>query len=181
MTNVQPTRSVGLLLASSLDGAIGDGASLLWHLSEDLIRFKALTMGHSCIMGRKTLLSIGRVLPGRQMVVMSKKSNSLCHAYQNGELPDYFHQCHWADSPQQAISLCDWPDPVWVIGGAEIYHVMEGFAHFIERTEVDGHWPEAQARFEINLNYWMLVESGDWQISASGLRYRYQRFERMGD
>ncbi|MFM7178888.1 MAG: dihydrofolate reductase [Bacteroidota bacterium] len=172
------SRSVGLLLASSLEGAIGDGNDLLWKLPEDLSRFKALTMGHSCIMGRKTLLSIGRALPGRQMVVMSRQANLSENSRAAVEEPAYFRQCFWAGSPREALALCSEADPVWVIGGAEIYRVMEEHADFIERTEVEGLWPEAQARFPLDPNRWTLVNFGEWLTSSSGLRFRYQRLER---
>jgi len=178
MNSPSPSRSVGLLLASSLDGAIGDGNDLLWKLPEDLSRFKALTMGHSCIMGRKTLLSIGRALPGRQMVVMSRQASFLDNAISATDVPGYFRQCLWAGSPQEALALCSEVGPVWVIGGAEIYRVMEEHAHFIERTEVEGLWPVAQARFPLDPKRWVLVKSGEWLTSSSGLRFRYQRLER---
>lgn len=171
-------RFVGLLLASSTDGAIGDGHSLLWNLPEDLSRFKTLTMGHSCILGRKTLLSIGRALPGRQMVVMSRQGNP-CNLEQDGsDLPSYFRQCLWAGSPQEAMELCQEPDPVWIIGGADIYRVMEEYADFMDRTEVEGLWPDARARFTIDSHRWILLNSGEWQTSSSGLRFRHQRFVR---
>ncbi|MFM8318092.1 MAG: dihydrofolate reductase, partial [Bacteroidota bacterium] len=132
----------------------------------------------SCIMGRKTLLSIGRALPGRQMVVMSREANLSENFRAAVEEPAYFRQCLWARSPREALALCSEADPVWVIGGAEIYRVMEEHAHFIERTEVEGLWPEAQARFPLDPNRWTMVNSGEWLTSSSGLRFRYQRLER---
>jgi hypothetical protein len=55
---------------------------------------------------------------------------------------------------------------------------MDKFAHFIDRTEVEGLWPDASARFAIDTGRWNLVNSGEWQQSSSGLRFRHQRFER---
>ncbi len=112
------------------------------------------------------------------MVVMSKQSILLENAVDSVDAPAYFYQCLWAGSPQEALAFCSLPDPVWVIGGAEIYSVMEEHAHFIDRTEVEGLWPEAQARFVIDAKRWKLVNSGEWMTSTSGLRYRYQRLER---
>jgi dihydrofolate reductase len=168
---------LGLLLASSSDGAIGDGQGLLWHLPEDLARFKALTMGHSCLLGRVTLYSIGRSLPGRQMVVLSRKQsgeNAPVHAPESNP----YKECLWAGDLESALALCSRPKPIWVVGGAEIYRLLEDRADFVERTEVEGLWPEARARFELNAERWTLVREDPWQTSRSGLRYRYLRYER---
>jgi len=129
-------------------------------------------------MGRKTLLSIGRALPGREMVVMSRQGNHRANAIAEADGPAYFRQCLWAASPEEALALCSQVDPVWVIGGAEIYCVMEKYAHFIDRTEVEGLWPTAKARFAIDPGRWTPVNTGDWMTSSSGLRFRYQRWER---
>ena len=65
---------VNLIWAQARGGVIGADGGLPWHLPEDLKRFKALTTGTSMIMGRKTFDSLGRLLPGRQHIVLSRKS-----------------------------------------------------------------------------------------------------------
>ena len=66
---------ISIIVAIAQDNAIGRKNSLLWHISEDLKYFKKVTMGHPVIMGRKTFESIGRPLPGRKNIVVSKSGN----------------------------------------------------------------------------------------------------------
>ena len=84
---------------------IGANGRLPWHLSSDLKRFKALTMGHHIIMGRKTFESIGRILPGRTSVVITRKPGFRLE----GALV--------ASSLDQALALAASDDEVFVIGG----------------------------------------------------------------
>ncbi len=65
---------ISLIVAVSANGIIGRGGELPWHLSDDLKRFKQLTLGKPIVMGRKTFESIGRALPGRQNIVLTKQS-----------------------------------------------------------------------------------------------------------
>ena len=65
---------ISIIVAVAENGVIGRGGKLPWHLSADLRRFKRLTMGHTIMMGRKTWESIGRPLPGRRMVVISRQT-----------------------------------------------------------------------------------------------------------
>ena len=65
---------ISIIAAVAENGVIGRGGQLPWHLSADLQRFKRLTMGHTIIMGRKTWESIGRPLPGRRMVVVTRQT-----------------------------------------------------------------------------------------------------------
>ena len=64
---------ISIIVAVAENGVIGRGGELPWHLSDDLRRFKQLTMGHTIIMGRRTWESIGRPLPGRRMIVVSRQ------------------------------------------------------------------------------------------------------------
>lgn len=100
---------VSIIAAVARNGVIGRNNHLPWHLPEDLKRFRALTMGHHVVMGRKTWESIGRVLPGRTMVVVSRD-------------PSYRAAgCLTAGSLEAGIGLCGDDPEVFVIGGAEIY------------------------------------------------------------
>jgi dihydrofolate reductase len=100
---------LSLIVAMSENRVIGREGALPWRLSDDLRRFKNLTMGHHLLMGRKTFESIGRLLPGRTSVVISRQSDlNACGALV-------------APSLQQAIQRAEHDDEVFVIGGAEIY------------------------------------------------------------
>jgi dihydrofolate reductase len=100
---------LSLIVAMSENRVIGRGGQLPWRLSADLRRFKQLTMGHHIVMGRKTWESIGRPLPGRTSLVISRDP-----AYQ-------------ADGAQivsdlrQAFQAADGDDEVFIIGGGQIY------------------------------------------------------------
>jgi dihydrofolate reductase len=103
---------VSLIIAVAKNGVIGRDGELPWRLSADLQRFKALTMGHHLIMGRKTFESLGRVLPGRTSIVITRNTSYTPPA---GVLV--------AHSLPAALELAAGDDEVFVIGGAEIYHL----------------------------------------------------------
>ena len=88
---------------------IGANGAIPWHLPEELKRFKSLTMGHHIIMGRKTWESIGRLLPGRTTVIVTRQ-------------PGYrVPGAIVAHSLDEAIAACGDDDEIFVIGGAELY------------------------------------------------------------
>lgn len=100
--------SISLIVAMAKNRTIGIDNTLPWRCPEDLKHFKALTMGHHMIMGRKTFDSIGKPLPGRTTVVVTR----------NPELK--IEGCVMAHSLQEAIAACE-GDEIFVVGGAEIY------------------------------------------------------------
>lgn len=101
--------SLSVIAAIARNGAIGLDNTLPWHLTEDLKRFKSLTMGHHIIMGRKTYESLGRLLPGRTTVIVTRNP-----AYQvEGALT--------ATSLEAAVALCENDSEPFMIGGAELY------------------------------------------------------------
>ncbi len=98
-----------IIAAMAANRVIGRGNSIPWHLPEELQWFKATTMGHVLIMGRKTHESIGRPLPGRRTIVISRNPQL--------SLPG----CRTVQSLQQALDLCPDQDKVFIAGGAQIY------------------------------------------------------------
>ena len=114
---------VTIVVARAANGVIGKDGGLPWHLPDDLRRFKALTTGTSMVMGRKTFDSLGRLLPGRQHIVLTRDSGWAA------EGADVAH-----DVPQ-ALSLAREPR-VSVIGGAEIIRLFDTIADRVELTEV---------------------------------------------
>ena len=100
---------ISIIVAIARNGVIGNGNALIWRIAEDLRRFKALTTGHPVIMGRKTYESIGRPLPNRTNVVVTRRK-------------DYRPEgCLVAGSLEQAVGLFDPSEEIFIIGGAQIY------------------------------------------------------------
>jgi len=115
-----------LVVAVGRNGCIGKGGALPWRLPEDLKRFKAITLGHAVIMGRKTHESIGRALPGRRNIVVTRGAPSL---------PDGVERARSLDA---AIALARTTDPEpMVIGGGEIYRESMALATHLHVTRVD--------------------------------------------
>ncbi len=126
------------------NGVIGRDNALPWRLPADLARFKQLTMGHHLIMGRKTWESIGRVLPGRTMVVLSSRPDFA--------VPGVLH----ARSIEQALALCG-EDEVFVAGGAEVFRQLLPRATRLCMTLVDADIP-GDIRFpEFDESTWSLT------------------------
>ena len=115
---------VSLVVAVSRNGVIGKDGGLPWRLPDDLARFKALTMGRAIVMGRVTYESIGRALPGRQNIVISRK-------------PFSAPGCIGAESLTDALARVERRDECFVIGGAQIYAAALPIATRIHLTEVD--------------------------------------------
>ncbi|WP_078056895.1 dihydrofolate reductase [Corynebacterium bouchesdurhonense] len=117
---------LGAIWAQSLDGVIGDGESMPWHLPEDLRHFKEVTMGHPIIMGRNTWQSLPkRPLPGRANHVLSSR--------EPGE---------WSDGAYVSPDLPDLEADAWIIGGGQLYEstIDEGvsFTHLAPPTDLRG-------------------------------------------
>lgn len=117
---------ISLLVAMDEARGIGKAGKLPWRLSSDLKRFRELTMGHHIIVGRKTFDSIGKALPGRNMIIVTRDE---------GLKPD---GCMTARSVEAAIALARerGETEVLVCGGAEIYARALGAAHRIYLTQV---------------------------------------------
>lgn len=117
---------VSMIVAMDERMGIGKNNQLPWHLSDDLKRFKALTMGHHIVMGRKTYESIGRLLPGRTMIVVTRN-----HGYEEeGVLV--------ANSLTGALELAEKSkeNEVFIVGGAEIFSQTMPLADKIYLTRV---------------------------------------------
>lgn len=131
------------VVAIADDGTIGgpDG-KLPWHLPDDLRRFRGVTMGHAIIMGRKTFESIGKALPRRRTIVVSRTPPASAEAPVNVE---------WATSPAEAMWMAlDTDDEPRVVGGAEIYYALWPFVTNVLLTEVRRTYDElgdARTRF----------------------------------
>ncbi len=134
---------VSLIAAVSKNGVIGQDQKLPWNLPEDLKRFKEITYGAPVILGRKTYESIGRLLPGRKNIIVTRSQDRL--------VPDAW----LASSLEQALELAGDVPEVFVLGGGEIYRLALPIADRLYITEVDVRitgdttfpdWPELRLR-----------------------------------
>jgi dihydrofolate reductase len=127
--------STALVLIAALDrsGAIGKGNALPWHLPEDMKRFKALTLGKPVLMGRRTAESIGRALPKRTNLVLTR----------SGRVP--FESMRAVASLDEALALAD--GELAVIGGGEVYALALPLATRMHLTRVDTEVDGADAFF----------------------------------
>lgn len=137
---------LSIIVAIARNGIIGSGNSLIWHISEDLRRFKAITSGHPVVMGRKTFESIGRALPGRTNVVITRQSSFLAEG------------CTVVHSLEEALALFPESEEVFVLGGGEIYAQAFPRAQRFYLTEVDADY-EGDTRFpDWDRSQWLLTE-----------------------
>ncbi len=164
---------VTIVVARARGGVIGADNGLPWQLPEDLRHFRATTMGHPIVMGRKTFESIGKPLPGRRTIVVSRD-------------PRWSRRdCESATTLRDAIALAGHPGPdpsiatdeVFVVGGAQLYREAIALAQRAIVTEIDldvagdAHFPELDA------SQWR-IESRSERQSENGLRYTIVDYRR---
>ena len=154
---------MNLVLVAALDRAraIGRGNELPWRLPDDLKRFKALTLGHPVLMGRKTAQSLGRALPGRINLVLTR----------SGQVP--FEGMQAVASLDEAIA-CSAGSTLRVIGGGELYALALPRADRMHLTHVDTEVADADAFFPaFDPNEW-LVESRDARAADGRHAHAYE-------
>lgn len=117
---------LSLLVAMASNRVIGVEGKLPWHVPSDLKRFKALTMGHHIVMGRKTFESIGRLLPGRTSVIVTRQRG---YAVPGAIV---------AHSLDEAVRACAGDSEVFVIGGGQLYAEALPHADRIYLTQIEG-------------------------------------------
>ncbi len=126
---------ITLIAAVARNGVIGNGPDIPWHLPEDFAFFKRTTMGHVLVMGRRTFESIGRALPGRRTIVVTRN-----RFWQHADV-------EVAHSFAEALTLAGPADEVFVCGGGQLYDEAMPWAHRLLITEVflepegDVHFP----------------------------------------
>ena len=136
---------ISVIVAVAQDGVIGGGNTLLWHISEDLRRFKSITMGHPVIMGRRTFESVGRPLPGRTNVVVSRRE-------------DYTPEgVTVVRSLEEAFALFPQEEEIFVTGGGQIYAQAMPLADKLYLTTVEKDY-DGDTRFpDWNRDEWRQV------------------------
>lgn len=159
---------LSIVVAISENNAIGKNNQLLWHLPADLKHFKELTSGHPIIMGRKTYDSIGRPLPNRRNIVITRQSGL---TIPNVEV---------VLSLKEAISICKAENEVFLIGGAEIYKQALAFTNTIYLTKVHQNY-EADVFFpELKENEWKEIAKEYHQADEkNNVAYTFSTLERL--
>ncbi|WP_107851280.1 type 3 dihydrofolate reductase [Oceanimonas marisflavi] len=155
--------TLSMIVAMTRDGVIGRDNDMPWHLPADLAYFKQTTLGKPVVMGRNTHESIGRPLPGRRNVIVSR---SLAEAPAGTEL---------VSSPEAALTLLANAEEVMVMGGGQLYAALLPKASRLYITRIDAsidgdtHFPA------INENEWRLVSE---EVRAADERNEYDcRFQ----
>ena len=139
----------------SSNRAIGLDGQMPWHLSADLKRFKHITMGHPIIMGRLTFEAIGKPLPGRTNIIVSRN-------------PAYKPEgCIVVDSVEAAINhACSLSDEVFVIGGATLYEATLPIADTLYITQINQEFEGDTFFPDVDRNHWIEVEREDVAYDA---------------
>lgn len=140
MTTPDPKLEIQIVVAVAENGVIGREGGMPWRLSTDLKRFKAITMGRPVIMGRKTFRSIGKALPGRTNIIITRDDTFSADGVQVANTVES------ALSLGQTIARREGSDAVCVIGGGEIYRQALEFADRVFLTHVDVA-PDGDTRF----------------------------------
>jgi dihydrofolate reductase len=158
---------ISIIVAVSEDWGIGKNNELLWHISEDLKRFKRLTTGNSIIMGKRTWESLPRKpLPGRKNIVLTdnpaEKIENAITAY----------------SIEDAIGKCEKGEEIFIIGGGSIYKQFMPVAdrlyitHVHKKAAADIYFPE------IDLKLWKITEKEEFKSGENSIPYTYAIYER---
>ncbi len=159
---------ISLIVAAAANGVIGSQGELPWRLSGDLRHFRELTMGKPIVMGRKTWESIGKPLPGRQNIVITRRSDL--------DAPG----CDVVASKEQALEAAGAADEIMVIGGSQVYDLFLQDADRIYLTrvhaEVDG-----DTHFATPGDDWRLVtDERHAADERNEFDYSFRLYERTG-
>ncbi|MEN8776797.1 MAG: dihydrofolate reductase [Polaribacter sp.] len=163
---------ITIIAAIAKNNALGKNNDLIWHLPADLKRFKKVTTGHHILMGRNTFESIGRPLPNRTTIIITKNENYV----QEG--------CLIANSVEQAIKMAHEDDQIFIIGGAQVYEyaMKHDFADALDITLVH-HEFDADVFFpEIDSSIWKRVEREDFIADEKNkFDYSFIRYKKIAN
>jgi len=155
---------LSVIAALARHRVIGRDNDLPWHLPEDLKRFRSLTMGHHIVMGRKTYESLGRLLPGRTTVIVTRN-------------PEYVVPgAIVVHSLQQAIDACGDDPEIFLIGGAELYQQSLELAGRMYLTEIDAEFAGDAFFPDFSQETWHET-SRESHVSAEGLPFSYVTYD----
>jgi dihydrofolate reductase len=154
---------ISIIVAVSEDWGIGKDNDLLWHISEDLKRFRRLTTGNTIIMGKKTWESLPRrPLPGRKNVVLTDNPKEIIE----GSVTAY--------SIEDALSKCGREEEIFIIGGGSIYRQFMPLADRLYITHVHTKAPADIFFPEIDLSIWEVAEKEEFKnVDSQSVPYTY--------
>lgn len=159
--------NLSIIVAIAENNAIGKDNQLLWHLPADLKHFKEITIGHTIIMGRKTYDSIGKPLPNRRSIVITRNASLVIPGVEV------------VTSLVNAIELCKPDEEVFIIGGAEIYQQSLAYATYIYLTRVHQKYDADTFFPEINPSEWEELSSITYQADEKNeVAYTFSTLER---
>ena len=161
---------VSLVAALGTGGEIGHRGAIPWHIGEDFKNFKKITMNHCILMGRKTFQSIGRCLPGRTTIVMTRRASSP------------HEDALTAKSPAHALRLARErkETELFVVGGGEIYRPFLPLAGrmYLSRVDYSG---MADTFFpDFDRKEWSIVESKNYDATGNSPAWKFELWERGG-
>ena len=160
---------LSIIVAKARNNVIGKDNKLIWHIPEDLKRFKNLTTGHTIIMGRKTFESLGRVLPERKHIVFSQNPDFKV----NDENVEIVH------SMLQIQAYIESDEEVFVIGGSMIYNLLMPYVKKIYVTQINQDFDGDTVFPRINEDIWKVSEkSSELKDENSKLSYEFITYER---
>jgi dihydrofolate reductase len=158
---------ISLIVAMASNRAIGLNNKMPWHLSADLKKFKKITMGAPILMGRKTYESIGRPLPGRTNIIISRNQS-----YSQAG-------CLVFNDIDQALASCGDAKEVFVIGGSDFYQSMLPVADTLYLTQIHQEFPGDTFFPEIDPEQWTEVEREDIQDDPDvAFNYSFLKLEK---
>lgn len=150
---------------------IGFNGDLIWHIKEDLKRFKRLTMGHPVIMGRKTRESLPKALPGRTNIVITR--NTGYHAADS-------LIAHSLEEALEIAKKAEGADKIFIIGGGQIYEEAFPLLDSLEITHVYDSPHDVDTFFpEVTIDDWELTEKSEVFETSDGLRYGFESFQSL--
>jgi dihydrofolate reductase len=156
---------IKIIVAVSKNGIIGNNNSLIWHIPADLKNFKKLTTGNAIIMGRKTYESIGKPLPNRRNIIITRDENYKVY------------NCEVVNSLEESLLLCN--SDCFIIGGGEIYKQVLPITDEIYLTLIDEDF-EGDTYFpEIKEEEWFEVSKEDFEPDEKNKhKYSFIKYEK---
>ncbi len=154
-----------IVAISAYNNAIGKDNSLLWHISEDLKRFKEITSGHKILMGRKTFESLPGILPNREHIILTRDK----HFNVDSDKVTIINNI------EDAIKYYkDSNEEIFIIGGGEIYKEFLPFANKLYLTKVYKDFDADTFFPQINLDEWKVIHTSETKIDEkSGLNFEF--------